>query len=172
MAKKKKISAKTKIKLPDKLIVCLWAAAKHGKSSTLKHLAELLIPNPAAKNVTWYLYHPKNRKITRMPKNISTWKKDICVTVPVRRKKLIGINSIGDTPRDVKKHLTILANDNCDKIFCAVRTMGETVTEVVNIAKAHNYKIIWIHTYTPDFYSHQLRNTVNAMQAKHLKDFI
>ena len=163
--------AKKKTLLQEKLIVCLWGAAKHGKSSTLKHFAEMLIPVPSAQNITWHLYHPKNTAISKMPSKISTWKNDICVSFDYK-KKHIGISSGGDAPSHTKKYLEILGKENCTIIFSSIRTLAENTTEVVNFAKRYAYKIIWAHTYTPDINNKDLNEIVNIMQAKQFMDFL
>jgi hypothetical protein len=159
-------------KILKKKIVCLFGAAKHGKTATIKYLADILIPTPTAPTVIWYQPNPRTISSRRAP--ISSWKGDICASTDCGRKR-IGLNSGGDVPAQIKSHLTKLAAENCDIIFCAIRTMGETATEVVNIARDKHYTIIWTHPYTlGEFVGNRkaVYDILNKKKANHLKDFI
>ena len=155
----------------EKFIVCLRGKAKQGKSESIITLMKLLLKKPKTK---LECYEPQLSGEEFLKQYTDGW--DICGAIYYNGKK-IGINSAGDVPRDVRRQLKKLAEKNCDIIFCASRSKGDTVKEVKKIAKRYN-ALIWTSPYTADtpllkgVDSEQIHQCLNEKKAKHLAEFI
>lgn len=106
--------------MKQKVIICLYAPANKGKTSTIRKVYEQL---GGKKEVLESNY-------------------EICDVVTYGDVK-IGCESLGDPDSDQKEWLENLLNQQCDIIVTASRTRGITVNNVVELSK-YGYSIEWI----------------------------
>ena len=162
---------KEKKKMANRLMVCLRYKARQGKSSTIKALAEKLMPKPEKAAAQWYLPESPPGDWSEL-----SWDSDICVTVNIKGKRT-GLNSAGDVAEEIVEQLKFLADKNCSIIFCACRSKGDTVKAVEKMANKFNYTLIWTAPYTnhkqpPGMKPEEWQDYLNRKKAEHLEDFI
>ena len=147
-----------------KLIVCVRSTANTGKSSTIQELLLLLHPKSAKA--------PKWNKPSTQP-NLANLPKTINVEVWVKGSH-VGLDSQGDVPKTLKSRLDLLAQNNCDIIFCTCRTKQGSPKVVKSIAKKYGYNLIWTSPYVVGA-GGSTQTTIKAMNQKkaaHLETFI
>jgi len=121
-----------------KTIVVVYGRSNEGKSETIKAVCQKLLE-----------MFPNAKK--HLPEGVSDiqWEIDILAALTVNGVK-IGFESQGDPKSRMVEDetLELLASSdgelgNCDIIFCATRTRGETIRTVENVANKHDYYTIW-----------------------------
>lgn len=104
-----------------KVIICLYAPANKGKTSTIRKVYELL---------------GGKKEVLESSYEISD--------VVMRGNIKIGCESLGDPDSDQKEWLEDLLKKQCDIIVTASRTKGDTVGNVDVLAEQYEYSIKWI----------------------------
>lgn len=104
-----------------KVIICLYAPANKGKTSTIRKVYELL---------------GGKKEVLESSYEISD--------VVMRGNIKIGCESLGDPDSDQKEWLEELLKKQCDIIVTASRTKGDTVGNVDALAEQYEYSIKWI----------------------------
>ncbi|WP_196893443.1 hypothetical protein [Aureivirga marina] len=124
-------------------IITIYGRANEGKSETIKKVFKNL-----------FIEFPQAKLIKEKFKDSN----DIYKVIKIDNI-VIGFESEGDPKSRGLKTLSELANEKiqnekkgCDIIICASRSKGETVHNVLNVAKEHEYNVIWISS----FFSRQL----------------
>ena len=134
-------------------IIALWHKASMGKTSTLIELKKLIC-NEYFCNVIF-------------EKNYGD--KDFLLVAKIFGKT-IGIESMGDPDSGVKARLQDLFDKYTpDYVFCATRTSGETVSDVLSF-KDQGVNVIWDSTY--QIYDEGLFDFFNKLKAAHLFDLL
>jgi len=83
----------------------------------------------------------------------------------------VAILSQGDPNSNLEARLRlVIQNFNCDLVFCATRTKGETVRAVENIANEFDANIIWTSTYQTS--NENDVDQLNEIKAQHLLDLV
>lgn len=103
-----------------KVIICLYAPANKGKTSTIRKVYELL---------------GGKKEVLESSYEISD--------VVMRGDIKIGCESLGDPDSDQKEWLEELLKKQCDIIVTASRTRGITVNNVVKLSQKYGYSIEW-----------------------------
>lgn len=107
--------------MKQKVIICLYAPANKGKTSTIRKVYELL---------------GGREDFLKSSYEIS----DIVMRGDIK----IGCESLGDPDSDQKEWLEELMKKQCDIIVTASRTKGDTVGNVDALAEQYGYAIKWI----------------------------
>jgi hypothetical protein len=137
-----------------KTIIALWHFADRGKTSTLIELKNLLLAEI-------------NKDEDIQVNEISNNGKDITLIVKLYGK-IIGIESQGDPNTYLKTRLEdLLVKNQIDYLFCATRTKGTTVEDVLHF-KSEDVSIVWDSTYQT--YDENKFDFFNKLKAKHLFD--
>ncbi len=118
--------------MSTKLLVCVYGRANVGKTSSLVEL-KYEIGNELLRNSVFFKFND----VCSFPKP------DFCGYYDTSKAK-IGISSAGDDAASVQKGLNALLQVNCDMIFIASRTKGQSSDAVQNFAKTNNYELIWL----------------------------
>lgn len=129
-----------------KTILCLFAPANTGKTSSIRLVDEKLQSYGA-----------------KLIKNLVE-ENDICKEYWFRNHKL-GILSLGDPNSDQSDYLKQLANDDCEIIVCASRSKGTTCDAVSEIS-AKGYVLYWISPLYEYDGKHPLVVDMNEMNAE------
>ncbi len=82
----------------------------------------------------------------------------------------VGITSLGDYREAIEERLGELIANQCDVIFCATRTKGDTVNCLEQLAGKHGYKKIIIGSiwaYNPEF-----RDICNSQLSETMKGLL
>lgn len=81
---------------------------------------------------------------------------------------LVGLEGQGDPNSRMFRTVNILAQNNCDVIFCNTRTSGATVREVQRIARDFQYRLIWVTNDRSDHIANNILNQRSANRFAHL----
>ena len=136
-----------------KTIIALWHVANKGKTETLRNLAKLFVERFA--EISYPFEEFRNIPSTG----------DFRFIIEINGK-IIGIETQGDPTTELEDRLIDLVEKyNCDIIFCATRTKGETIYAVDNLFYNHGFKTIWTSTYqVADITEQNLLNRLKAQQ--------
>ena len=138
-----------------KTIIVLYAREKKGKSKTLRELA--------------YLYKKAFSKLIKFiePNTGELFESGDFNFIFKIKSKIFAIISQGDPNTGILQRLNeIKYNYDCNLIYCATRTRGQTVWDVDTFAKENNYKVIWTSPYQTNLNNEK----INKLKAKHLLD--
>jgi len=140
--------------LKPKTILAVWNAGSRGKTDSLRHFASELITSYSS-----YI------SILPIPAKIPSTG-DFRLIVEINGVR-IGIETQGDPRTNLHNRLIDLVTvHNCDIIFCACRTRGETVAAIENIEDTFGFQTIWTSTYQiADSSQH---NIVNKLKGVHI----
>lgn len=137
-----------------KTIIALWHSANKGKTQTLIELKKLICAE-----ATKIIYDENYGESS-----------DFCFVAEIFGKT-IGIESMGDPDSNVKGRLqNLFDNYKTEYVFCATRTRGDTVGDVLDYKEDNDTKIIWDSTYQT--YDEEMFGFVNKQKAKNLFDFL
>ena len=138
-------------------IIALWHGAGRGKSSSLRNLANLFDQQ--------YQLDIPAEILERIEARFDfQWVFEI-------NGVTVAILSQGDPRTNLERRLRdLIAINNCNLIFCATRTRGETVRAVENVANAFDTNIIWTSTYQPT--NENDVDQLNEIKAQHLLDLV
>ncbi len=131
---------------------CLRGAANTGKSHTFRNLFNEIVEK----------YHLNKDQDCDIKEN---GKIDILVIIHNVNGLKIGICSYGDNQADIQSRVSILVKENCDIIFCACRTYGESLDETLKLCEI-GYILKFISKQTSNNESEH--DNINLNQAKAL----
>ena len=127
-----------------KTIIAVYGAAQKGKTETLKIVASILRNCPTFELI-------KEEQVNGI---------GIRLVCKVNGKK-IAVETLGDHE-----------DDNCNIIFCASRTRGDTVNSINEIVEQWGYSLIWTSTYEIVEGKEKQRTIVNKLKAHQLSDLL
>ena len=132
-----------------KNIIAVSNASNKGKSSTLRHVANILLTE-----------FPSEKIEGELPEE-----GDFRLIIRINELK-IAVESQGDPGTRLKDRLIDLDKRNCDLIICTCRTKGETKDAILHLENTYN--IIWTSTYT----SNRDIDLLNRVKAEHIIDLL
>lgn len=139
-----------------KQIIALFGSSGRGKTTVLKHFIQTL------KNHSDFLFKEYVDKFEGTHTDV------IALFLYKPNKVLIGISTAGDVRRIIKERVEdcLIKDHQCDIIFTASRTKGETCDELNRLAKKYKYSLIWIEklyrTYDP------IKKNIGTEKNRHL----
>lgn len=117
----------------QKLLIAIEGVSNSGKTTTLKEILSLLKKDP--KTISVEIQNEVNIKKTNAF-NIPKIGDITCIfefALTNNKSLKIGVATGGDTLEIVSSNLTYFDNNNCDIVFCATKSRGQTVDYI------HNY---------------------------------
>lgn len=118
-----------------KFIICDYARANWGKTTSLRMVFELLSQNHLPKEVIW---------------TGDVYNSDVWALFEIDGKSIV-VCSLGDPCPCHKEWLDKAVELNADIIICAARIRGETIQNVYSAQKNGNYEdIFWFQNFNSD----------------------
>jgi len=135
-----------------KKIIALYGKGDSGKTSTLNLLIDLIVS--------------ENKGIPMAIRAEEELRKD-CRAVLSYKGKIIGVGTWGDSKDEVEKNCKFFKEKNCDIMFTATRTRGETCDTIKDFAFKNRFSLEWMKKK----YRDTNRYSENLKQAHELFNF-
>ena len=141
-------------------IIALHGKGGCGKTTVLRYLYHLLTGD--FNYSQFYFYRENKEKIN-----------DISAMFEFNGKKL-GLTTLGDSEKDLKRPFEVFQKENCNLVVCAVRSR-DTKNGANSFLKAQSKEITWIKKAYIDTYHakcdlNETYKELNMLQAKVLKE--
>lgn len=136
-----------------KKAIALYGKGDSGKTSTLNLLIDLIVS--------------ENKGIPMTIHTEEELRKN-CRAVLSYKGKIIGVGTWGDSKDQVEKNCNFFKEKNCDLIYTATRTRGETCKAIKDFVSINRFSLEWVKKK----YRDTNRYSENLKQAQELFNLI